>query len=96
MVLIGLGIWHAGWHIWLPNPADQEEVWFGNCYIFAGCALSLVAAVWSGARENRVWVTVCVGLPGGSGGLGGSGFPVRPEAVRGRRGGVPDGAGRNR
>lgn len=64
MVLIGLGIWHAGWHIWLPNPADQEEVWFGNRYIFAGCALSLVAAVWSGARENRVWVTVCVGLPG--------------------------------
>ncbi len=64
MVLIGYGIWHAGWHIWLPAPADQEEVWIGNRYIFAGCALSIAAAVWSGARDNRLWVTICVGLPG--------------------------------
>jgi len=64
MVLIGYGIWHAGWHIWLPAPAEQEKVWIGSRYIFAGCALSLAAAVWSGARDNRVWVSVCVGLPG--------------------------------
>jgi hypothetical protein len=64
LVLIGYGIWHAGWHIWLPAPAEQEEVWIGNRYIFAGCALSLAAAVWSGARDNTVWVTICVGLPG--------------------------------
>lgn len=64
IVLIGYGIARANWHIWLPNPAEQEEVWIGSLYIFAGCALSLAAAAWSGARDNRVWVTVCVGLPG--------------------------------
>ena len=64
MALIGYGVVRAGWHIWLPVPADQGEVWIGNRFIFAGCALSLAAAVWSGARENRVWVTICVGLPG--------------------------------
>lgn len=64
MVLIGYGIWHAGWHIRLPRSTDKEEVWVGNRYIFDGCALSLAAAVWSGARDNRVWVTICVGLPG--------------------------------
>ena len=30
MVLIGYGIWHADWHIWLPAPAEQEKVWIGN------------------------------------------------------------------
>ncbi|WP_457950172.1 hypothetical protein ACTAQI_06040 [Pseudarthrobacter sp. alpha12b] len=64
MIMIACGIWQAGWHIWLPGPAEQEEVWVGNRYILAGCVLSLVAAVWSGARDNRVWVTICVGLPG--------------------------------
>ena len=64
MVLISYGIWHAGWHIWLPRSTEQEKVWIGNRYILAGSAVSLAAAVWSGARENRVWVTVCVGLPG--------------------------------
>jgi hypothetical protein len=64
IVLIGYGIVRANWHIWLPNPAEQEEVWIGSRYIFAGCALSLAAAAWSGARDNRAWVTVCVGLPG--------------------------------
>ena len=64
MVLIGYGIWHAGWHLGLPAPAEQEQVWIGNRYILAGSALSIAAAVWSGARENRVWVTVCIGLPG--------------------------------
>jgi hypothetical protein len=64
IVLIGYGIVRANWHIWLPNPAEQEEVWIGSRYIFAGCALSLAAAAWSGARDNRVWLMVCVGLPG--------------------------------
>ena len=64
MVLIGYGIWHADWHLGLPAPAEQEQVWIGNRYILVGSALSIAAAVWSGARENRVWVTVCVGLPG--------------------------------
>lgn len=64
MVLIGYGIWRADWHIWLPRGTDQEEVWIGSRYIFAGCALSLATAVWSGVLGNRVWVTVCVGLPG--------------------------------
>ncbi|WP_223252989.1 hypothetical protein [Arthrobacter sp. AFG7.2] len=64
MVLIGYGIWRAGWHIGLPAQGEQEEVWVGRAYIFAGCALSLAAAVWSGARDNRAWVTACVGLPG--------------------------------
>jgi hypothetical protein len=64
MVLIGYGIARAGWHLGLPAPAEQEEVWIGRGCIFAGCALSLAAAVWSGVRDNRVWVTVCVGLPG--------------------------------
>ncbi|TQJ36762.1 hypothetical protein [Arthrobacter sp. SLBN-122] len=64
MVLIGYGIWHAGWHIWLPPVREQEIVWIGNRYILAGSVLSIAAAVWSGARENRVWVTICVGLPG--------------------------------
>jgi hypothetical protein len=36
MVLTGYGIGRAGWHIWLPNPADQEETWSGSRYIFAG------------------------------------------------------------
>lgn len=64
MVLIGYGIWHAGWHLWLPAPAEQEQVRVGNRYIFAGCALSLATAVWSGARDNRILVTICAGLPG--------------------------------
>ncbi|ALV44094.1 hypothetical protein AU252_20335 [Pseudarthrobacter sulfonivorans] len=64
MILIGYGITRANWHIWLPAPAEQEEVWIGNRYIFAGCALSLAAAAWSHLRENTVWVSICVGLPG--------------------------------
>jgi hypothetical protein len=64
MVLIGYGIARANWHIWLPSPAEQEEVWIGSRYIYAGCMLSLAAAVWSLLRGNPVWVTVCVGLPG--------------------------------
>jgi hypothetical protein len=64
MVLIGYGIERSDWHIWLPNPADQEETWIGSRYIFAGCGLSLAAAAWSHVRGNPVWVTVCVGLPG--------------------------------
>lgn len=54
MALIGYGVWRAGWHIWLPRWTDHEEVGMGNRYIFAGCALSLAAAVWSGARDNRL------------------------------------------
>lgn len=64
MILIGYGIGHAGWHIWPPRGTEQEEVSVGHRYILAGSALSIAAAVWSGARENRAWVTVCVGLPG--------------------------------
>jgi hypothetical protein len=64
MVLIGYGIARADFHIWLPNPAEQEETWIGGRYILAGCALSLAAALWSHLRGNPVWVTVCVGLPG--------------------------------
>jgi len=64
MVLIGYGIMRANWHIWLPNPAEQEETWSGNRYIFAGSALSFAAAARSRLRGNPVWVTVCVGLPG--------------------------------
>ncbi|NUS34928.1 MAG: hypothetical protein HOQ04_00415, partial [Pseudarthrobacter sp.] len=64
MILIGYGIGLAGWHLWLPAPAGQEESALGTGYIFAGCALSLVAAVWSLIRANPVWVTACAGLPG--------------------------------
>lgn len=64
MVLIGYGILRAGWHIWLPNPTEQEETWIGSRYIFGGSALSLAAAAWSHFRGNPVWVTVCAGLPG--------------------------------
>lgn len=64
MVLISYGILSAGWHIWLPSPAAQEESWNGSLYIFAGCAVSIAAAVWSEVRGNPVWVTVCTGLPG--------------------------------
>lgn len=64
MVLIGYGIVRANWHLWLPAPAEQEESWIGSLHIYASCALSLAADVWAGARENKVWVTVCVGLPG--------------------------------
>ena len=45
MVLISYGIWHAGWHIWLPRSTEQEKVWIGNRYILAGSALSIAAAV---------------------------------------------------
>lgn len=48
----------------LPSPAEQEAVWIGSRYIFAGCALSVAAAVWSHLRGNAVWVTVCVAMPG--------------------------------
>jgi hypothetical protein len=51
ILLIGYGIWRAGWHIRLPSPAEQQEVWTGSLFIYAGCALSLGAAVWSGARH---------------------------------------------
>jgi hypothetical protein len=64
LVLIGYGIARANWHIWLPSPADREEVWIGSRFIFAGCALSLAAGVWSHLRGNPVWVSICVGLPG--------------------------------
>lgn len=64
MILIGYGIARANWHIGLPGPAEQEEVWIGSRYILAGCALSLASAARSHARGNPVWVTVCVALPG--------------------------------
>jgi hypothetical protein len=64
IVAIGYGIIRAEWHIWLPGQAEQEEVWIGSRYIYAGCALSLASGIWSHLRGNPVWVTVCVGLPG--------------------------------
>lgn len=64
IVLIGYGIMRADWHIGLPNPVDQEKTWIGSRYIFAGCVLSLAAALWSHLRGNPVWVSVCVGLAG--------------------------------
>ena len=33
LVLIGYGIWHADWHIWLPSPAEQERGWAGSLYV---------------------------------------------------------------
>ncbi|MDQ0769279.1 hypothetical protein QF031_002028 [Pseudarthrobacter defluvii] len=64
IVMIAYGIVRGGWHLWLPSPAEQEEIWLGSRFIFAGCALSLAAAAWSHVRGNPVWVTVCVALPG--------------------------------
>jgi hypothetical protein len=56
LVLIAYGIVRAGWHIWRPAPGDMEESWTGGRYVYAGCALSFTAAVWSGIRGNQVWV----------------------------------------
>lgn len=64
LVLIASGIARGGWHIWLPAPAEMEESWIGRRWVYAGCALSFAAAVWSRIRGDQVWVTVCVGLPG--------------------------------
>ena len=64
MVLIGYGIVRAGWSIWLPAPPEMERARIGNTYVYAGCALSLAAAVWSHLRGNPAWVSVCVALPG--------------------------------
>jgi hypothetical protein len=64
VVLIGYGIVRAGWYIWLPRSEEQEESWNGSLYIFAGCAVSIAAGVWSHVRGNPVWVTICTGLPG--------------------------------
>ncbi|WP_205754645.1 hypothetical protein [Pseudarthrobacter sp. NamE2] len=64
MALIAYGIVRVDWHVWLPTPAEQEESRIGSRYIYAGCALSVTAAVWSHIRGNQVWVSVCVGLPG--------------------------------
>lgn len=64
MILIGYGIVRADFFIWLPTPAEQEESMIGSRYIYAGCLLSVAAAIWSHARGNPVWVSVCVGLPG--------------------------------
>ncbi|WP_458113842.1 hypothetical protein M1D88_07085 [Arthrobacter sp. R1-13] len=64
MIVIAYGIARANWHLGLPGPAEQEEVWIGSRYILAGCALSVAAAVWSHLRGNAVWVTVCVAMPG--------------------------------
>ncbi|NUT70916.1 hypothetical protein HNO81_06970 [Pseudarthrobacter sp. C4D7] len=64
MLLIGYGIVRAGWYLWLPNPAQQEQVWVGNRYVYGGCLLSVTAAAWSHLRGHKVWVSVCAGLPG--------------------------------
>jgi len=52
MALIGYGMARANSHMWLPTPAAQEESRIGGLYIFAGCALSLAAALWSHIRGN--------------------------------------------
>lgn len=64
LVLIGIGTLRAGWHLGLPAPAQQEESWIGRRFVYAGCALSFAAALWSYIRGNQVWVSVCVGIPG--------------------------------
>ena len=64
MVLIAYGIFHAGWSVWLPGPAEMERSREGNLYVYGGCLLSLAAAVWSLTRGNPAWVSVCAGLPG--------------------------------
>ncbi|MGX9900791.1 hypothetical protein ACW0JT_14635 [Arthrobacter sp. SA17] len=48
----------------MPSPAEQEEVWIGSRYVYAFCALSVAAAVWSHLRGNPVWVTVWSHLRG--------------------------------
>jgi hypothetical protein len=90
MTLIGYGIGRVDWHIGLPAPAEREEVWVGQRFIFAGCALSLAAGIWSHFRGNPVWVSVCIGLPAIFR-LGDDEFPLRAEAAPGRHRVVPAG-----
>lgn len=64
MALIAYGIFRARWSLWLPVPAEMERSKVGNLYVYAGCAVSLAAAVWSYTRGNPVRVSVCVGCRG--------------------------------
>lgn len=64
LVLIGIGLARTMFFIWAPEPAMLERARIGNLFINAGCTLSIAAAVWSMIRGNRLWVTICAGLPG--------------------------------
>jgi hypothetical protein len=64
MALIGTGLERTMFFIWAPEPALLEVARIGSRYLFAGCALSLAAAVGSHLRGNPVRATVCAGLPG--------------------------------
>ena len=76
MTMIGYGIARANWHIWLPGPAEQEEVWIGSRYIYAGCALSLASGIWSPCQGQSRLGDRLRRAARDSGGLGGTSEPL--------------------
>ncbi len=64
MALIVIGLSGTLFFVWAPEPALVEKANVGRPYVYAGCVLSVTAALLSHVRGNPIWVTVCVGLVG--------------------------------
>jgi len=64
MALIVIGLSRTLFFIWAPEPALVQKAGVGRPYVYAGCVLSVTAAVLSHVQRNPLWVTVCVGLVG--------------------------------
>ncbi|WP_427174821.1 hypothetical protein [Arthrobacter sp. 92] len=63
IVLTGIALERTAFFVYVPVPEFIERVRVGRLFMLAGSATSLAAAVWSQARSNPLWVTICVAAP---------------------------------
>lgn len=63
IVLTGIALERTALFVYTPVPEFIERLRVGRLSMLAGSAASLAAAIWSQARGNPLWVTICVASP---------------------------------
>jgi hypothetical protein len=63
IVVTGIALERTAFFVYTPIPEFIERLRVGRLFMLAGSATSLAAAIWSQARGNPLWVTICVAAP---------------------------------
>ena len=69
IVLTGIALERTAFFAYTPVPEFIERLRAGRLFMLAGSATSLAAAIWSQARGNPLWVTICVAAPAALAGM---------------------------
>lgn len=63
IVLTAIALERTAFFVYTPQPEFIARVRLGRLFMLAGAAASLAAAIWSQARGNSLWVSLCVAAP---------------------------------